>query len=363
MYKAYRYRLYPTEEQKTMLAKTFGCTRFIYNKMLEERIKNHKTTTPAKFKKEFTWLKEVDSLALCNAQLHLEEAFRRHFKNPKHFGKPRFKSKRDNIASYATNNQKGSVRIENGKIRLPKIGFVRLRMHRPLMDKSTIKTVTVSRTATGKFFVSILVEYENQVLPIIPKNFLGLDFAMDGLFFTSDGEFAGYPKFLRKAQKRLARAQQRLSRKQPKSKNREKQRIRVAKIHEKVANQRHDFLHKKAFALANDYDAIGIENISVKTMAKRKKGGKFSFGKSVSDNGWGLFTEILGYKLAWQGKSLVKVDKWFPSSQLCHKCGFRNREVKDLTVREWTCPECGAHHHRDINAAINIGEEAKRILA
>ena len=246
---------------------------------------------------------------------------------------------------------------------MPKVGWVKLCLHRPLMKNSTIKSVTISRTPSGKFYISILVEYENQILPIIPKKFLGLDFAMHGLYVASDEDDANYPNFLRKAEKRLAQAQRKLSKRQKGSHNREKQRLRVAVLHEKIANQRRDFLHKKARDLVDNYDAIGIEDISVKAMAKRKKGGKFSFGKSVADNGWNMFTNILEYKLAWQGKQLVKIGKWYPSSQLCHVCGFQNDATKDVSVREWNCPKCGSHHNRDKNAAINIREEARRIVA
>lgn len=231
------------------------------------------------------------------------------------------------------------------------------------MKNSTIKTVTISRTPSGKFYISILVEYENQILHIIPKKFLGLDFAMHGLYVASDEDDVNCPNFLRKAEKRLAQAQRKLSKRKKESHNRDKQRLRVAVLYERIANQRRDFLHKKARYLVDKYDAIGIEDISVKAMAKRKKGGKFSFGKSVADNGWNMFTNMLKYKLAWQGKQLVKIDKWYPSSQLCHVCGFQNDATKDLSVREWTCPKCGSHHNRDKNAAINIREKARRISA
>ena len=369
MNKAYRYRLYPTTEQKIMFAKTFGCVRFIYNKMLGDRLDYYKETgkklnnTPAQYKEDFPWLKEVDSLALANAQMNLNKAYNNFFRNRKHFGKPHFKSKKTGHCSYSTNNQKGSVRLEGNKVKLPKVGWVKLCLHRPLMENSTIKTVTISRTPSGKFYISILVEYENQILPIMPKKFLGLDFAMHGLYVASDEDDANYPNFLRKTEKRLAQAQRKLSKRQKGSHNREKQRLRVAVLHEKIANQRRDFLHKKARYLVDHYDAIGIEDISVKAMAKRKKGGKFSFGKSVADNGWNMFTNMLEYKLAWQGKQLIKIDKWYPSSQLCHVCGYQNNETKDLSIREWDCPKCGSHHDRDKNAAINIREEARRISA
>jgi len=287
-----------------MFSKTFGCARFIYNKMLSDRLEHYQETgkkldnTPAQYKDEFPWLKEVDSLALANVQLNLNKAYNNFWDNRKHFGKPRFKSKKTGHNSYSTNNQKGSVRLEGNKVKLPKVGWVKLRLHRPLMENSVIKTVTISKTPSGKYYISILVEYENQILPIIPKKFLGLDFAMHGLYVASDEDDADYPNFLRKAEKRLAKAQRKLSRRQKESHNRDKQRFRVAVLHEKIANQRRDFLHKKACYLADRYDAIGIEDISVKAMAKHKKGGRFSFGKSVADNGWNMFTRMLEYKLA-----------------------------------------------------------------
>ena len=185
---------------------------------------------------------------------------------------------------------------------------------------------------------------------------------MKGLYVASDEPDAAYPYFLHKAEKNLAKAQRILSRRAKDSKNREKQRKRVAALHEKVANQRLDFLHKKSCFLVGRYDAIGVEDISIKAMAKHKKGRKFSFGKSVADNGWSLFVQMLSYKLAWQGKHLVKIDKWYPSSQVCHICRYQNAKTKKLSLREWTCPKCGTHHNRDKNAAINIREEAKRIL-
>lgn len=333
--------------------------RLDYYKETGERLNN----TPAQYKKEFPWLKEVDSLALANAQINLNKAYNNFWSNRKHFGKPCFKSKKTGHASYSTNNQHGSVRIEGNKVKLPKIGWVKLCLHRPLMENSTIKTVTISKTPSEKYYISILVEYENQILPIIPKNFLGLDFAMHGLYVASDEDNVDCPNFLRKAEKRLVKAQRKLSKRQKGSRNRNKQRLRVAVLHEKIANQRRDLLHKKARYLADRYDAIGIEDISVKAMAKRKNGGKFSFGKSISDNGWSMFTSMLEYKLAWQGKQLIKIDKWYPSSQLCHVCGYQNNDTKDLSVREWDCPKCGSHHNRDKNAAINIREEARRISA
>lgn len=371
MQKAFKFRIYPNTEQKTMFAKTFGCSRFIWNKMLADRIKYYKETTkslhntPAQYKQEFLWLKEVDSLALANVQMHLDKAYKSFFdglKKGKKVGFPKFKSKKNNRHSYATNNQKGSVRIENGRIKLPKIGFVKLRQHRKISESYTIKTVTISQTPTNKYFVSILIEYENQVLEIVPQSFVGLDFSMHDLFVTSDGDIANYDHYLRKAEKKLAILQRKRCRKIKGSANREKARLKEARLHEKIANQRNDFLNKKSRELTDKYDSIAIEGgLDIKGMAKRKKKHKFSFGKSVSDNGWAKFVSMLEYKLAWQGKRLIRIAKWYPSSQLCHNCGYKFEGTKDLSVREWTCPSCKTHHNRDINAAINIKEEGKRI--
>lgn len=360
MNRGYKFRIYPNAEQKIMVAKTFGCVRFVYNRMLADKLDKKKSVAPAKYKDEFEWLREVDSLALCNAQMNLSKAFENHRKNAKHFGKPRFKSKK-NRQSYSTNNQRGSVRIEGGQIKLPKVGWVKIKAHRQVVG--TIKTVTISKTPSGKYFVSILTEYENQVLSIIPKIFLGLDYAMNGLFVASTGERADYPRYYRRAQKKLRRTQKKFSRSKRESQNRERCRVALSLVYEKVTNRRKDFLQKLSTKLVNAYDAIVIEDLDLKAMAKHKHGRRFSFGKSISDNGWAMFTQMLEYKLKWQGKTLVKIDKWYPSSQLCSECSYQNSETKNLSVREWTCPKCGAHHDRDHNAAINIKNEGMRILA
>ena len=253
------------------------------------------------------------------------------------------------------------MRIEAGHIQLPKIGWVKVKAHR--LVGGTIKTVTITKTSSGKYFVSILTEYENQVLPIVPKKFLGLDYAMNELFVSSTGKRANYPKYFRQVQNKLHRAQKKFSRSKRDSQNREKLRVILSCVYEKVTNRRKDFLQKLSTRPVNAYDAIAIEDLDLKAMAKRKRGGRFCFGKSISDNGWGIFTRILEYKLEWQGKSLVRIDKWYPSSQLCSVCGYQNSETKNLTVREWTCPKCGAHHDRDHNAAINIKNEGMKILA
>ena len=361
MNKAYKFRLYPTTEQKQLFARTFGCVRFIYNHMLADRILYYEQTkkalhnTPAQYKAAFPWLKEVDSLALANAQLHLNAAYNNFFRNPKG-GYPKYKSKKDNYCSYSTNNQKESVRLENNKLKLPKIGFVKINLHRQLPINAVIKTVTVSKTPTDKYYVSILVEYENQVLPVIPKTFIGLDFAMHELYVDSNGVSADYPRFYRRSQERLAKLSRQISKCKLGSSNRRKIRLKVAKLQERVANQRKDFLHKLSAKLIADNDCIAIEDLNMRGMSQA-----LSFGKSVADNGWGMFTNMLMYKAAWAGKTVVKVDKFYPSSQLCHVCGYKNEATKNLAVREWTCSQCGTHHNRDHNAAINICNEGRRI--
>ena len=363
MNKAYKFRIYPNEEQKIIFAKTFGCTRFIYNKMLSDKIDYYKQTkqklnnTPAQYKTEFEWLKEVDSLALANAQMNLQKAFTNFFTNPKS-GFPKFKSKHKNRKSYTTNNQKGSITLENGYLKLPKIvDLIKIKQHRQIPEDYKIKSVTVSQTPSGKYYASILCEYENQVQTAELKDFLGLDFSMKELYKDSNGNEPCYPRYYRQAEKRLKREQRKLSLMEKGSSNRNKQRIKLAKLHEKVANQRKDFLHKQSRQITNAYDCVCIENLDMKAMSQA-----LNFGKSVSDNGWGMFTAFLQYKLEEMGKRLIKVDKFFASSQLCNVCGYKNTKTKDLSVRAWDCPKCGTHHDRDINAAINIKNEGMRLV-
>ena len=359
MNRAYKFRIYPNKEQRVMFAKTFGCVRFIYNRMLADKIAHYKQTgqtlqtTPAQYKTEFEWLKEVDSLALANAQLNLQSAYKNFF-SQKRVGFPKFKSKKKSRMRYTTNNQNGSVRIENGKLKLPKVGFVKIVQHRPMIGK--IKSVTIEKTPTDKYFASILVEYENQVSEVELQKFIGLDFSMHDLYVTSEGERANYPRFLRRSEKKLARLCRWHSRRKLGSQNRERMRLKVCLVYEKITNQRLDYLHKKSYCLAEGYDAVCIETLNMHAMSRTLK-----FGKSVADDSFGNFRDMLDYKLYFRGKKLVKVDKWFASSQLCSNCGYKNAQVKDLRIREWKCPLCGTEHNRDINAAINIREEGKRI--
>lgn len=375
-HKAYKYRIYPNSEQKILIHKSIGCSRFTYNELLKDYLKDFeetgkvpKETSLVPLKEKFTFLKEVHSHVLCNAQRSLIKAFKNHKSNPKHFGEPKFKSKKRSRASYTVNNldnkknpDKCPIRIEGKKIRLPKIGLVRLVQHRPLPEHGAIKHITISRTPTNKYFVSITVEYEDQVPKVEPKSCGGLDMVMDGLYRDSEGNLVKLPPEIVESQKQIKTAHRKLSRKEKGSKNYEKQRQRLAKKYEKLANQLLDFLNKQSHQLAFKYDLIGIEDIDLRVLAKRKKGRKFSFGKSLQSKGWGKFTHMLEYKLESQGKQLVRVGKWFPSSQICNHCQFQNSATKDLSIREWVCPQCGQHNDRDLNAAKNIRDEALRLV-
>ena len=362
MNKAYKFRIYPNAEQQIILTKTFGCVRFIYNQMLSDKINHYEETkqklnnTPAQYKSKFPWLKEVDSLALANAQMNLQTAYNNFFRNTK-IGFPKFKSKKSNRRSYTTNCVNGNISIDNGFLKLPKVGLVKLKQHRLILSNYKLKSVTISQTPSGKYYASVLFEYENQIQEQELHDFLGLDFSMHGLYKDSNGNEPAYPRYYRQAEERLKREQRKLSLMQKGSKNRSKQRIKVANLHEKVANQRKDFLHKQSRQIANAYDCVCIENLDMKAMSQ-----SLNFGKSVADDGWGMFVTFLKYKLEETGKRLVKVNKFFASSQICNVCGYKNTATKNLSIRAWDCPECGAHHDRDINAAINIRNEGMRLV-
>lgn len=364
---AYRYRAYPNKVQSVLLQKTFGCTRFIWNQMLAEIKASYETEqkitypTPAQYKERYKWLKEVDSLALANVQLQLTKAFQQFFKDEKK-GYPNFKTKHHSKKSYTTNLVNGNIVISDKTIKLPKLGEVKIKNHRKAPESWKMKSVTITQEPSGKYYISILYEYESQV--IIQKDIkkaIGLDFAMNGLYVDSEGYSANMPRYLRQSERRLKKAQQKLSkmyvkRKEEQSKRYYKQKHKVAVLHEKVRHQRADWLHKESRKLVNEYDYIGIEDLNMKAMSQT-----LHLGKSVNDNGWGMFKNMLKYKADILGKHIVKVDKLFPSSQMCSQCGYLNSSTKDLSIREWTCPKCGAHHNRDQNAAINIKTEALRI--
>ena len=359
---AYCFRIYPTDKQKELFVKTFGCARSIYNKMLADKIEHYKKTqkmlnnTPAQYKKKFPYFKEVDSLALANAQINLQTAYKNFFQNPK-TGFPKFKSKKNSRRAYTTNLVNNNIELKEGKLKLPKAGLVRIKQHREIPDGYILKSVTVSQIGSGKFYASILFEYEEEITNKEPQSFLGMDYSMHDLYVDSEGNKGEYERFYRKSEQKLKREQRKLSLMKKGSKNRAKQRIKVAKVHEKIANSRKDFLHKKSRQIANVYDCVCIENLDMKGMSQ-----SLNFGKSVHDNAFGMFIELLSYKLQKQGKYLVEVDKFYPSSQLCSVCGYQNKETKDLSLREWICPHCGTRHDRDINAAVNLLKEGKRLL-
>ena len=351
---AYKYRLYPNKEQQEIFAKTFGCVRFIYNRMLSDKIKYYEETkqklnnTPAQYKKEFEWLKEVDSLALANEQMNLQTAYNNFFRSPK-VGFPKFKSKKKNRNSYTTNNQKGTVCFIERKLRLPKVGLVKIRQHRKIKENGLIKSATISQTPSGKYYVSILVEQEDKKYLSKTSKRVGIDLGIKDFAIMSDGQKISNPKYLAKSEKKIAKLQRQLSRKSKGSNNRNKVRIKLAIAWEKIINQRTDFLQKLSTELIRNYDVICLEDLNVGGMVKNH-----NLAKAISDCSWSEFVRMLQYKAEWYGRTISKIDRFYPSSQTCNCCGCVNPITKDLSVREWTCPECGVTHDRDVNAAKNI---------
>lgn len=374
-YKAIKYRVYPTTEQSVMFAKTFGCCRKIYNLMLADKIAGYKeigkfpTVTPAKYKQDYPYLKEVDSLALANKQLDLQAAFRNRFSKSykRNAGFPKFKSAKHGRKSYTTNNQNGTVAILDERyIKLPKIGKVKAAIHRVPDDTWITKSATVSQDPDRKYYISILLEYDDDAKRTYvadKTNAVGLDYASNGLYVDNNGNVGTRHKYYREGHDKLAKAQRKLSRmrgskkNEVKSNNYMKQLIKVNKIHKHIANQRLDNLHKISTEIANQYDVVCVESLDLRAMSNKG----FGNGKATFDNGYGMFLYMLAYKLSDRNKYLVNVDKWFPSSQICHRCGTLHHEMKNLTNRQMVC-ECGLIMNRDQNAAINILKEGLRLL-
>ncbi len=368
--KAIKYRVYPTTEQEVMFAKTFGCCRKVWNLMLSDKIDGYKATgkfptvTPAKYKNDHPYLREIDSLALANVQMNLQKAYKNFFdkKRKKKNGFPKFKSRKARN-SYTTNNQKGTVAIiENKYIKLPKIGKVKAVIHRFPEEDWIIKSATVSKERDGSFYISILFEFDRIITKVTKSdNVIGLDYKSDGLYMDSDGNIGSNHKYYRESHKKLAKVQRKLSRKvgskknQTKSNNYLKQLKKVNKIHRHISNQRLDNLHKKSTEIANQYDIVCVESLNMRSMSNKG----FGNGKATLDNGYGMFLSMLEYKLNDRGKYFIKIDKWYPSSQLCSCCGSR----KKLTLQEriYKC-NCGLTMDRDLNAAINIKNEGLRLL-
>ncbi len=367
MLKAYKYRIYPNNEQKTQITKTFGCCRFVYNQTLAyrkevyEQEKKSVSKTDCnnycnrELKKSYEWLKEVDKFALTNAIYNMDSAYQKFFRE--HAGYPKFKSKHDNHKAYTTNFTNGNITVdfEREKVKLPKLKEVKARLHRNFDGQ--IKSATVSKVPSGKYYVSILVETEQKELPHTEQK-VGLDLGIKDLCITSDGKKYENPKIIKKYERKLARLQRQLAHKEKGSNNYDKAKKQIALCHEKIRNARKDYLHKVSHEIISENQVIVSENLQIKNMVKNHH-----LAKAITDVSWYELTRQLEYKSKWNGREYIKIDTFYASSQLCFVCGYQNIDTKDLSVREWTCPVCGAKHDRDINAAKNILEEGLRQIA
>jgi transposase, IS605 OrfB family, central region len=364
--KGYKYRIYPTKEQEIQINKTLGCCRFVYNQLLAKKIELYKTEQKSlsktdcnnycnqvlKKQEEYKWLKEVDKFALTNSIYNLDKAYQNFFreikKGNKNQGFPKFKSKKDNRQSYTTNftNDNIKVNFKNNKVQLPKLKWIKCNVHRQFKGK--ILFATISKTPSGKYFVSFNVEVEH-IISFKNDYAVGIDLGIKDLLKTSDGEIINNEKITYKYEQKLAKLQRKLAKKQKGSKNRNKQRIKVARLHEKITNIRKNNLHHISKQITDENKVVICEDLNVKGMVQNH-----NLSKSIHDCGWGELTRQLKYKAEWNNKIYHEVNRYFPSSQLCNKCGYKNTDTKNLGVRFWICPECNIEHDRDENAAINI---------
>ena len=346
--------MYPTKEQEIFFINTFGCCRFIYNKMLEDKIEHYKLTgemldtDPAKYKQAYPFLKKVDSRALLGANNALKSAYKNFFEKRTSF--PKFKSKKYSKQSYTTYADNNRVYIKDNYIRLPKIGFVKIKYHRPIPSEYKIKNATITKNPSGKYYISVCVEYEYEYpTPTLNKdNSIGLDYSSPDFYVDNQGRKPNYSKYFRRVEEKLAKEQRRLSHMVKGSKNWEKQRIKIAKCYEKVFNQRQDWLHKLSYYFAENYDYVFVEDLNLLEIAQKPH-----LGKSTNDNGFGYFRTFVEYKMKYRGKIFHKIDRWYPSSKTCHHCGYIKEDLT-LDDRKWICPECHNIIDRDWNSAINI---------